>query len=153
VPYSDQAAVQLAIGGPDRLTQQFDWTRDGTQVAANVTDCIAEADAIIDSFAGKRYKVPFATPTVMVRQVSARLAILCSARRRGLLTMDQQRELEQLMGTETGKEGWLYRLATGVVTIGGDPPPPKSDSMIVDQVDTDLPADRTVSRDKLGGYW
>jgi hypothetical protein len=151
--YSVQADVQNAIGGATRLVEEFDWDRDGTADPAALTDCIAEADAIIDSFAGKLYAVPFNPVPSIIRLTSARLAVLCSVRRRGMFSDAQQVQWDGIAGTETGKEGWLFRLSTGVVTPGGDPPPPKSISMIVDQVDTAMPDDRDASRDKLGGYW
>ena len=150
MPYSTQADVQNALGGAKRLVEAFDWDEDDVPDATAIADCIAEADSLIDSFAGKRYTVPFATPTEIITKTSARLAVLIGARRRGMLTMDQQTQWDQLAGTETGKEGWLYRLATGVVTPGVEPQPPASPTMQTDFADTQLPAERELDRCKLG---
>lgn len=151
--YSVQADVQNACGGLKRLKQAFDWDNDGAVDVAALDDCIAEADALIDSFASKRFKVPFNPVPPIIKSVSARLAPLIAARRRGPLTEDQQREWNSIAGTETGNEGWLYRLATGVVTPGGDPLPTGHSTMANDSVSTEMPADRDVSRDALGGFW
>lgn len=153
MPYSVQADVQNACGGLKRFKQAFDWDADGTADATQVTDCIAEADALIDSFASKRFTVPFNPVPEIIKRTSARLAVLVSARRRGPLTLSQQDEWDSIAGTEQGKEGWLYRLATGVVTPGGDPLPTGHSTMQNDTVSTEMPSDRDVSRDKLGGFW
>jgi phage gp36-like protein len=153
VPYSTQADVQQACGGLKRFKQAFDWDNDGAVDASAIDSCIAEADALIDSFASKRFSVPFNPVPPIIASMSARLAILISARRRGPLTDDQLREFNSIAGTETGNEGWLYRLATGVVTPGGDPLPPAHTTMQNDGVETSMPSDRDASRDKLGGFW
>lgn len=150
--YSTQSDLQNAVGGPARLAQEFDWDRDGTADPVAMADCIAEADGIIDSFASKRYTTFNPVPPIIVR-TSARLAVLCSQRRRGMLSDQQQIEWDRIAGTETGKEGWLYRLSTGVVTPGGDPLPTQHGTMIVDEVEETMPCDRDASRDKLGGFW
>lgn len=151
--YSTQTDVQNACGGLKRLKQAFDYDADGNVDAAQVTDCIAEADALIDSFASKRFTVPFNPVPPIILRMSARLAVLVSARRRGPFSQSQQDEWDSIAGTEQGKEGWLYRLATGVVTPGGDPLPTAHSTMQNDSVSTEMPTDRDVSRDKLGGFW
>lgn len=152
MPYSVQGDVQNACGGLKRLKQAFDWDADGNVDTAQVTDCIAEADSLIDSFASKRFRVPFNPVPDIIKRFSARLAVLIAARRRGPLTEAQQNDWDSIAGTEQGKEGWLYRLATGVVTPGGDPLPTAHSTMQNEGV-TDLPSDRDISRDKLGGFW
>lgn len=151
--YSVQADVQNTLGGAKRLIEEFDWDRDGAADAAVITDCIAEADALIDSFASKRFTVPFAPVPETIRRTSARLAVLIGARRRGMMTHSQETEWDQLAGTERGKEGWLYQLARGIVTPGGDPLPTGHSQLQDDATETELPDDRDVSRDKLGGFW
>lgn len=153
MPYSVQADVENAVGGNKRLKQLFDWDSNGAVDVTAVDSCIAEADALIDSFASKRFTVPFNPVPPIIKSMSARLAGLVAARRRGPMTDDQLREWNSIAGTETGNEGWLYRLATGVVTPGGDPLPTAHSTMQNDGVETTMPSDRDVSRDKLGGFW
>jgi phage gp36-like protein len=68
VAYSTQADVSNALGGDRRLVQTFDWDGDGIADAAVVTDCVAEADALIDSFASKRFHVPFNPVPEIIRR-------------------------------------------------------------------------------------
>jgi phage gp36-like protein len=151
--YSTQADVQTAAGGAKRFLQLADWDNTNAIDAAVVTAAIAKADALIDSFASKRFTVPFNPVPEIIKQHSADLAKLIIVKRRGVLDDDQQREWDSIAGTETGKEGWLLKMAQGVVTPGGDPLPPKHSTMAVDSVDATLPDDRDISREKLGGYW
>jgi hypothetical protein len=113
VAYSTASDVQNACGGLKRYKQAFDWDNDGNVDASAVDDCIVEADALIDSFASKRFSVPFNPVPPIIKSFSARLALLVATRRRGPLNADQQTEWDSIAGTEQGKEGWLYRLATG----------------------------------------
>lgn len=151
--YCVQADVELAVGGLKRLKQLMDWDNDGAVDVATVTDCIAEADALIDSFAAKRFTVPFNPVPPIIKRMSAQLAPLVGARRRRVLTEGEQIQWDSIAGTEQGKEGWLLKLATGVVTPGTDPMPTQHGTMANDGVEIALPGDRDASRDKLGGYW
>lgn len=153
MPYCVQADVQNAAGGEARLKQLADWDSNAALDAAVVTDAIAAADALIDSFASKRFTVPFNPVPEIIKRTSAELAMLTIARNRAGLSDAQQKRWDELAGTERGREGWLYQLATGVVTPGGDPLPTKHGTMAVDSVETTLPSDRDNSRDKLGGFW
>lgn len=154
MPYSVQADVQSAAGGLKKLKELADWDNDGAVDAAEVTSAIASADALIDSYASKRFTVPFNPVPATIKDCSARLARLKLARRRpGLWDQAMQDEWDELAGTDEKKPGWLLLLATGVVTPGGDPLPTKHTTMSVDSVETTLPSDRDVSRDKTGGFW
>lgn len=146
--YSAQADVQNAVGGAKKLTQIADWNNDGN-IAAVVADAIAEADALIDSFASKRFHVPFNPVPEIIKRMSAKLAGLILVRRRNQLSDDEVHQWEGI----AGDKGWLYQLATGVVTPGGDPLPVAHSTMGADAVDTELPCDRDASRDHLAGFW
>lgn len=150
--YSTQADIQMAVGGAKRLLELADWDRDGVTDAAVIADVIAEADALIDSFAAKKFTVPFNPVPQMIRRCSADLAPLMCIRRRNLLSAEQQTRWDQWASTDDKNPGWLLLLSRGVVTPGTDPSPVQS-SMVVDQVETALPTDRDTSRDKLSGYW
>jgi phage gp36-like protein len=62
VAYSVQADVERRVGGLAKLVQ-LTAAPGGAAVDANVlAAAIAEADALIDSYAHKRHKTPFAAP-------------------------------------------------------------------------------------------
>lgn len=151
--YSVQLDVQNAVGGARRLVELADWDGDGVADVAVLADAIAKADALIDSFASKRFHVPFSPVPTIITQHSATLARLTMARRRGQLTQDEQDEWDTIAGTDEKKPGWLLLLARGVVTPGGDPLPTAHSTMQNDFVDTVMPSDRDAARDKLGGFW
>jgi phage gp36-like protein len=147
--YSAQADIQNAVGGAKRLGQLTDWTGAGTIDAAVVVDAIAEADAIIDSYAGKRFSVPFSPVPEVIKRTSAEMARIILARRREMISDDLQARWVEI----AGPEGWLHQLATGVVTPGGDPLPLAHSTMAADRVDTTLPDERDASRANLTGFW
>jgi phage gp36-like protein len=151
--YSVQADVENAAGGAQRLKELADWDNNNTVDAGVVAAAIATADGLIDSFATKHFTVPFNPVPETIKRASARLAKWEIVRSRRALTDDEQRDYDQLAGTQKGNEGWLLLLAQGVVTPGGDPLPTKHSTMAPDTVETSLPSDRDVSRDKLGGFW
>ncbi len=153
MPYCVQADIQNAAGGAKKLLQLADWDNNNAIDPAVITDAIAAADALIDSFAAKRFSVPFNPVPEIIKRVSAELAMLSIARNRTGFTADMQKRWDELASTERGREGWLHQLATGVVTPGGDPLPAKHSTMAPDSVETTLPSERDVSRDKLGGFW
>jgi phage gp36-like protein len=133
------------------LVELADWDGDG--IADRIADAITKADALIDSFASKQFHVPFSPVPPIIAQHSATLAKLSLARRRGQLTHDELEEWDSITSTDTKKPGWLYLLARGVVTPGGDPLPLAHSTMVADTVETTLPGDRDAARDKLAGFW
>lgn len=151
--YCAQSDVQQAAGGAKRLKQLTDWDNNAAEDPQVIIDAIAAADALIDSFASKRFSVPFNPVPPIVKLVSAELAMLTLARNRTGFDDRMQKRWDELAGTEKGREGWLFQLATGVVTPGGDPLPAKHSTMAPDSVELTLPADRDISRDKTGGFW
>jgi phage gp36-like protein len=153
VAYSTQADLEDACGGAERLVQLADWDRDGIPDAPRIADAIAKADALIDSFASKQFHVPFSPVPPIIAQHSATLAKLNLARRRGQLTQDELEEWDSITSTDAKKPGWLYLLARGVVTPGGDPLPLAHSTMVTDTVETTMPGDRDAARDKLAGFW
>jgi phage gp36-like protein len=153
VAYCVQSDVQSACGGAARLVQLFDWDTDGIADVAEVAAAIVKADALIDSFASKRFHVPFNPVPLIIAQHSASLAKLIATRRRGMMTRDEESEWEEIAGTDEKKPGWLLLLARGVVTPGGDPLPTAHGTMQTDAVESTMPADRDAARDKLGGFW
>lgn len=150
--YSTQTDVEQAAGGAIRLLQLVDWDNNNAIDAARLAAAIAKADSLIDSYAVKHYKVPFATVPPIITTHSADLAMLYLVRSRGPLSDVEQDLWDSIAGTDEKKPGWLLLLAKGIVTLGVDPAPPASE-MVVDQVETAMPTDRDVSREKLAGWW
>jgi phage gp36-like protein len=151
--YCTQEDVQQANGGLARLVQLTDWNRLGVPGVDEIVGAIAEADDLINSFASKVASVPYSPVPGIIRRTSASLAKLILVRNRGQLTDRLQLEWDRIAGTDKSCPGWLYLLATGVVTVGTDPLPPPHGSLAVDGVDTQLPPDRDVAREKLVGFW
>lgn len=152
--YCTQAQVQTAAGGATRLLQLANRTNATTLDAtalAFVDDNIAYADSMIDSYAAKRYAVPFAPVPPIVARMSAKLAALFMARSTGMIT---QAETDELASLE-GKDGWLIRLSRGEVSCGVDPVP-TAHSMVIDKAGSEpsrTKAEPELTRDKLGGFW
>lgn len=138
--YATLADVTAAVGGSVRLTQLAD--HDGG-VAANVIDAVAEADGIIDSYANKRFRVPFAVVPVTISKLSARWAARVLHRNAGQVLA------EHVTGEESDTK-WLEALARGDVSPGVDPNPEKASIMI----DKAAPRDATIaiSRERLKGF-
>jgi phage gp36-like protein len=151
--YCTQADLETAVGGAIRLVELADWDKDGVADVDRIADAIKKADGLIDGFASKHFHVPFDPVPPIINQHSATLAKLNLARNRRPLTPSELDEWESIAGTDDRKPGWLLLLARGVVTPGGDPLPARHGSMSIDSVDTALPGDRDVSREKLVGYW
>ena len=151
--YSTQVDVEDAAGGAKRLVELADWDRDGMADVDRIAAAITKADALIDSYASKRFHVPFNPPTTIITEHSATLAKIILARRRGQLTQDEHDEWESIAGTDEKKPGWLLLFSRGVVTPGGDPLPIAHGTMQTDVVETHMPGDRDAARDKLVGFW
>lgn len=151
--YCTQADMQNAAGGAKRFLQLTDWDNNNAIDAQVITDAIAEADSRIDEAAAKLYTVPFNPVPEPIKRRSAEIALLITIRRRLGFDESHQKWWDELTSSKKGEEGWLLLLANGVVTPGTDPMPVKHSTMAVDSVDTKLPTDRDVSRDKLGGFW
>lgn len=146
--YSTQADVQVACGGAKRLLDLADWNNAGTLADAGVIAVIAaaidEADALINSFAQKRYATPIAAPTIDVVKLSARHATRVLRRNRGMQLVSDEND-------EKNDRAWLKMLADGDVFLASDTQPTKS-SATVDQVG-ERSWGKTVSRKRLNGSW
>lgn len=144
--YATTADVQQAVGGAAVLTQlaDFDGTLDSVAIAGVVDAAVAEADALIDTYASKRFKVPFASPSLAIRKLSARLA----AR---FLRRDRRQPVPTDADDDETDRKWLDALARGLVSPGTDPFPQQS-SVVVDAAHVRA-STKNVSRERLKGYW
>ncbi len=149
MPYSVHADVERAAGGNANLVALADFDGDTTADAGVVDSAIAEADALINSYASKRFRVPYATTPSTINLLSARMAVRILRRNRGMT-------LAQDVEDEKNDRKWLEDLAAGKVLPGTDPLPEHS-SIVVDKAVSDdngvRENTRDVSRERLKGFW
>lgn len=141
--YTTRAAIESVVGGPAKLVQLADLNNDSAEDAGVVDAAIVEAESLINSYAGKRYAVPFATTTPTIASLATRIAARILRRNRGMpWPRDaEDAEIDRL---------WLVDLAKGLVTPGVEPPPEKS-SLEVDKA-YERDTGRAISRKKFDGY-
>jgi phage gp36-like protein len=142
--YSVQADVERRVGGLAKLVQ-LTAAPGGTVVDANVlASAIAEADALIDSYAHKRHKTPFSPIPPSITTRSARIAARVLRQWKfSVLSSDADDETIDLK--------WLEDLAKGLVDPGVEPSPEPS-SLVVDHAG-ERESTKDVSREKLKGLW
>lgn len=135
--YSVLAQVQRAVGGADKLLQLTD--TDGDGVAEDVVaQAIETADELINSYAGKRWKIPPAA----ISTLSARMAARILRSDRGVPRPTDAED-------EVNDRKWLKDIADGTATL---PEGTEAAEMIVDKAEP-RDAGREVSRLKTRGYW
>lgn len=140
--YATTTQIQIAAGGADRYVQLFDWDADGVADAAVLTQIGAEVDAWIDSYAGRRFAVPIASPTQALTLAAAEEVVYRALVKRGMAGPDQVQLHEQ-------RRAWLKDLAEGRV-VPSDPQPAKATSVRSTWVERDSD---DVSREGLKGLW
>lgn len=142
--YSTKDEVEIAAGGPEKLTQLTDVKRTGSYDQAVLDDAIADADAWIDSYAHKRFKTGFSAPIPrIIKALSAREAVFLLKVRR---QMDQDDDRER----HESDERWLRDLAGGRASVGVEPLP--TQSVFVGSETLERSTDEDVSRDALKGF-
>lgn len=144
LPYCAQADVEHCVGGAARLVQLLDRDGDGSADAGVLDAAIAEADALINSYASKKFEVPFATTPITIKTLSARMTARILHRGRAM-------ELKEDVGAEDRDRKWLEDLARGSVLPGVEPIPAKGE-IVTDTAGT-RDTSKNVSRDRLKGFW
>jgi len=127
--YAAQADILEQLDG-DILIQLTDDADAGTVDADMVTRAIADADAEIDGYCGKRYSVPFSTVPAIVRKFSVDIAIYnLYARRKGAPDDRKQRYDNAVK--------FLANVAKGLISLGEDDPDstPASNAPEIDNED------------------
>ena len=127
--YAAQADILEQLDG-DILIQLTDDADAGTVDADMVTRAIADADAEIDGYCGKRYSVPFSTVPAIVRKFSVDIAIYnLYARRKGAPDDRKQRSDNAVK--------FLANVAKGLISLGEDDPDstPASNAPEIDNED------------------
>ena len=139
--YSTQADILEQLDNTT-LIQLTDDAGAGTVDADVVTRAIADADAEIDGYCGKRYDVPFSTVPAIIRKFSVAIAIKnLFARRRGAPDARRQ-DYEDAIA-------FLRDVSNGKATLGEDDPADTPQSSHTPEIES---ADRIFSRDTLKGW-
>jgi phage gp36-like protein len=146
VAYSTSAHVKTAVGGEANLVALSDHAGAGVVNETVVAEAIAEADAIINSYASKRFAVPFANPPATIVNLSARMAARALRRNKpGSTTIADTKDDEADIR-------WLEALSRGEVAPGVEPAPERSE-LVIDTVG-DRESIRLTTREKLkGSIW
>jgi phage gp36-like protein len=112
--YCSQDDVQDRLGA-DELARLADLDGDGTLDAAVISRALADADAVIDSYLGRRYALPVATPDGSVpdplRTRAVNLAVYFLKLGRDSVTDDVRAQHAEDMQ-------WLQRASVGRVSVG-----------------------------------
>jgi phage gp36-like protein len=142
--YSVKADLEQHTGGPDGLIQLADYDQDGIADQTVIDNAIADADGIINGYINKQVLVPLSTVPVMVKNLSARLALYSLRMAKRQVDPDthgKQFDLDLQM---------LKDLRDGVITLGVDPAPPAASARI-DSV-SERPTSKARSRSNLRGF-
>ncbi len=140
--YASTTQIQIAAGGADRYVQVFDWDADGVADATVLAQISAEADAWIDSYAGRRYAVPIESPSQVLTLHAAEEVVYRALSKRGMAGPEADKRHEQ-------RVQWLRDLSAGKV-VPTDPPPTKASTATTAWVDR---ADDDTSREGWKGFW
>lgn len=126
----------------DTLVQLTDDHDVNGIVASVVTAAIADADAEIDGYCGRRYSVPFAAVPDIVKKHSVTIAVKnLYARRRGA-TGSRRQDYDDAIA-------FLKGVAAGKITLGEDDPDGSPSE--ANDVQIEGP-DRVFSRDNMTGF-
>ena len=126
----------------DKLTQLTDDADTGSIDADVITRSIADADAEIDGYCGRRYTVPFTTVPAIIRKVSVDIALYNLYARRKGAPDDRQSRYDNAIKL-------LLNVSKGLITLGADDPdstPASSNTPEISQ------SDRIFTRDKMSGF-
>lgn len=140
MPYADLLAITAAAGGAARLLQLVDVDQDGELDATVLAEAQAAADALIHSYAGRRFEGPVTDP--MLARVAAQEVVYWLREARGIRS-----EMDNV--THEQNIAWLKDLAIGKVRLA-DPQPAASRSIRSAYFSG---AETDVSRDKMKGAW
>lgn len=139
--YSLQADLLEQISS-DKLIQLTDDADIGSIDADVISRAIADADAEIDGYCGRRYTVPFTTVPAIIRKVSVDIAIYNLYARRKGAPDDRQKRYDNAIK-------FLTNVSKGLISLGADDPdsvPSGSNAPEITQ------SDRIFTRDKMNGF-
>ncbi|PID40656.1 MAG: hypothetical protein CR984_02055 [Proteobacteria bacterium] len=139
--YCTQTDLEKKID-PEHIIALTDDGDTGSVDASVVAEAIADADAEIDAYCGKRYPVPFTTVPTMVKKLSRDIAIYNLCQRRQQTEEGRQTDYDNAIK-------FLQSIAKGLATLGEDDP----DGTPSEVNEPDITSDtRLFSRDGLKGF-
>lgn len=150
--YSAQADIEAAVGGAAKLIELIDYDADGLVDSAELTKHIEAADEFVDSYAQRRYNVPFTAVPPIIKRFAVEETVYRLKLARTALTERDVAEREERIA-------WLTDLAKGVVSVGSDPEPAASAAHVAEAQlhrnddETEVDEGRTVTRQSLEGLW
>lgn len=142
--YSTQTDLENALRSEDDLVALTDKVGAGEVNTGRVDSAIAEADALINSYAQKLYSVPLDPVPDSIKFCSARLA-------RWFLISSNRMPTERDVLAYENDIAWLDKVAAGDVALGLEPLAEESPDY-VQAKHTSEASDRQVRRDALKGY-
>lgn len=140
--YADASTLAVAVGGSAKLIQLTDDDGDRVSDPAVITAIISEAEGFINGYVRKVHNVPLTNPPISITSLCNKIAARIARRRRGMPIQTDAAEAE-------ADTKWLEGVANGMITLGVQPEPEKSD-LQVDKVGVSV---RDMSRDKTRGFW
>lgn len=145
--YCAQADVEFWAGSREDLVAVAD-AGNGEVDATVVTRAIAVADAIIDSYAQKRYPVPINPVANVVKECSAQITVYKLRERRNTHDAKDVTTYEACIK-------WLDDLSIGKVSLGEEPMRAESsqiDAEVLVRDASDSDDEETMSRSAMGGF-
>jgi len=141
--YCTKTDIEKMIPATD-VTALTDDEGTGAQVAARVSEAIAQADSEIDGYCGVRYSVPFSPVPAVIKKFSVDIAVYNLYSRR-------QEEIPETR-SERYKNAikFLEMLAKGTISLGIEPEPTATSNSYAETNKTTN--DRIFTRDKLKGF-
>jgi phage gp36-like protein len=152
VAYCTQSDVERAAGGANKLVELADWDPDGTVDAAVLTDAIDASEEWINSYAQRRYNVPFSVVPDIIKRTCAEETVY-------RLKIGREADVERDRMRHEEREEWLDRLSRGFVSVGVDPEPAESDAIAPESADnrdgqeTAIDDGLVVTRESTEGFW
>lgn len=143
MPYASTTEIQIAAGGGERFVALFDWDGDTIADVNVVAQFQTQVDGWIDSYCGRRFAVPIATPTAALSLCAAEEVVYRAMNKRGMSSDDDHRAHDQ-------RVKWLEGIASGRV-VPSEPEPPAASSVVTAWVSAD--SDSPISREALKGAW
>jgi phage gp36-like protein len=144
--YAVQADLERAAGGAANLVQLADLDADGSIDAVGLAAVINDASRWVDSYLARRYDVPLASPSDIIRRVTAEEAVYQLKKQRRAVDADARTEHED-------NERWLEGVRDGAINPGVDPPPAKSTAVAATTGVRDSDDPDQVTRNSLKGFW
>lgn len=135
--------LQQAFGGSARLIAATDWDDDRIADVAVIDKALAGADAEINTYVDKQYRVPLFPVPDAIRDCAARIAKFRILNPRGMV--------DSFVADEHAADVlWLEGVRDGLNSLGIEPVPVAS-SMRID-AQSPRPGLKDVSRAKLRGF-